>query len=78
MLYKMKLQPEPFGKIAGGEKNVELRLWDEKRSSLEIGDLIEFSCTEDGRKLLHLFNDFQNELRTQADILYGTYFKGVF
>jgi len=34
--------------------------------------------SEDGRKLLHLFNDFQNELRTQADILFGTYFKGVF
>ena len=34
--------------------------------------------SEDGRKLLQLFNDYQNELRTQADILFGKYFKEVF
>ena len=34
--------------------------------------------SEDGRKLLRLFNDYQNELRTQADILFGKYFKEVF
>ena len=34
--------------------------------------------SEDGRKLLQLFNDYQNELRTQADILFEKYFKGVF
>ena len=34
--------------------------------------------SEDGRKLLHLFNNYQNELRAQADILFGKYFKGVF
>ena len=34
--------------------------------------------SEDGRKLLHLFNDYQNELRTQADVLFGKYFKEVF
>ena len=34
--------------------------------------------SEDGRKLLQLFNDYQNELRTQADVLFEKYFKGVF
>ena len=34
--------------------------------------------SEDGRKLLQLFNGYQNELRTQADILFGKYFKEVF
>ena len=34
--------------------------------------------SEDGRKLLQLFNDYQNELRTQADVLFGKYFKEVF
>ena len=34
--------------------------------------------SEDGKKLLQLFNDYQNELRTQADILFVKYFKEVF
>ena len=32
--------------------------------------------SEDGRKLLQLFNDYQNELRTQADILFENISKG--
>ncbi|MBO4429687.1 MAG: DUF402 domain-containing protein [Clostridia bacterium] len=41
---KMNLCRAPFDKIKSGEKNVELRLYDEKRRALNVGDVIEFSC----------------------------------
>ncbi len=39
----MKLQSEPFKKIASGKKKVEMRLFDEKRKKLNVGDKIIFS-----------------------------------
>ena len=42
----MKLQSEPFEKIACGKKKVEMRLFDEKRKKLNVGDRIIF--TEQG------------------------------
>lgn len=47
MVYEMKLNPEPFEKIRDGRKNVELRLYDEKRRKLEIGDDIIFTRLPD-------------------------------
>lgn len=41
---KMNLCREPFEKIRSGEKTVELRLFDEKRQAVSVGDLIEFDC----------------------------------
>lgn len=38
----MKLQPKPFEAIKSGHKTIELRLYDEKRKSINIGDIIEF------------------------------------
>lgn len=43
MEYKMKLQNDPFNGIKDGTKTIELRLNDEKRQALKIGDLIEFT-----------------------------------
>ena len=43
-LHKMKLQPSPFEKIKNGSKTIELRLYDEKRQQVRVGDFIEFSC----------------------------------
>ena len=43
----MNLNPEPFEKISSGKKIVELRLYDRKRSALNIGDYILFSSTSD-------------------------------
>ena len=40
--YKMKLLPEYFNYIKNGTKRIELRLNDEKRKDLEIGDVIVF------------------------------------
>lgn len=44
MLHRMNLQPEPFEKIRSGQKTIELRLYDEKRRLITVGDCIEFSC----------------------------------
>lgn len=43
MLHGMKLLKEPFDKISLGKKTVEIRLFDEKRKILRIGDIVEFS-----------------------------------
>ncbi len=42
MLHSIKLQPFPFDKIKEGKKNIEVRLYDEKRQEIKIGDVIEF------------------------------------
>lgn len=47
MIYEMKLKAEPFEKIEIGRKTVELRLFDEKRRRLDIGDKIIFEKLED-------------------------------
>src|SRR3989344_860497 len=42
MLHAMKLQPYSFDKIKEGKKIIEVRLYDEKRRNIKIGDIIEF------------------------------------
>ena len=44
MLHIMKLKRAPFDKIRNGSKTIELRLNDEKRQKVNIGDFIEFCC----------------------------------
>ena len=46
--HKMRLNKTPYEKIRSGEKTVELRLYDEKRQLIKVGDLIEFECREAG------------------------------
>ena len=41
-VHSMGLQPEPFEKIQAGTKTIELRLFDEKRKTINIGDILEF------------------------------------
>lgn len=43
----MKLQESPFERIKNGTKTVEFRLYDKKRSKINIGDQIEFSKLPD-------------------------------
>lgn len=40
---RMKLRPDPFNRICSGEKTIEYRLHDEKRSLLNKGDYIRFT-----------------------------------
>lgn len=64
MHHEMSLRPGPFEKIANGSKRYELRLMDEKRRLVRVGDIISFACTEDERTVqvrvtsLHPFADF--------------------
>ena len=43
MEHILKLQPKYFDYINNGTKRIELRLYDEKRRKIKIGDKIEFS-----------------------------------
>ena len=65
MRHYMKLRSQPFYKIQSGQKKYELRLYDEKRQQLKIGDEIEFSCLDADEVpfgvrvvALHLFDNF--------------------
>lgn len=42
MIHNMKLQNDPFMMIDNGSKTIELRLYDEKRQKINIGDTIIF------------------------------------
>ena len=42
MEHEMKLQPEYFSFILNGTKRIEIRLFDEKRRKIKLGDTIKF------------------------------------
>ena len=64
MKHNMKLQPKPFESMAKRTKIIEIRLYDEKRRQLNVGDEIEFLNEASGQTILteviqlHLFPDF--------------------
>ena len=78
MTHNMNLNPEPFAMIKAGFKTIELRLWDEKRQGIQIGDTIVFQHTETGELLsatvlkLHIFKTFA-ELYQSLDLLHCGY-----
>ena len=63
-MHHMKLHPQPFANIKSGQKTIELRLYDEKRQKIRVGDTIVFTNTATGETLtvkvqkLHRFSDF--------------------
>ncbi len=65
MEYKMHLREKPFVMIKSGSKNIEMRLYDEKRQKIKVGDTILFSNEETGQILntevvgLHVFENFE-------------------
>ena len=66
MEHRMNLRPGPFEMIASGRKTIELRLWDEKRQGIVVGDTIVFRHTDDSArqvktvvKALHRFHSFE-------------------
>ena len=67
MKHKMRLKDEPFYKIKDGTKTIEMRLFDEKRQLIKLGDEIEFARQEnESEKIntkvlaLHSFNSFKD------------------
>lgn len=51
MTHEMKLQPAPFEQISAGTKTYELRLYDEKRRTIQTGDRIIFTNTRTDEQL---------------------------
>ncbi len=66
MTHNMKLWRGAFYKIVDGSKTIELRLNDEKRQKISVGDTIVFNCTQNNNiitakvKALHKFADFNS------------------
>ena len=52
MKHFMNLNPAPFLSIKSGEKDVEMRLYDDKRRAINKGDKIEFTNNQTGEKLV--------------------------
>ena len=69
-IHDMKLHPAPFEMIKSGQKTIELRLLDEKRQRIKVGDQIVFTNTENGETLrttvvqLHRFDSFEELYRS--------------
>ena len=68
------LKSDPFERIANGRKTIELRLYDEKRRKVKVGDEIEFTEISDlHRKIvvvvigLHKYSTFK-ELYKSIDL----------
>ena len=65
MKHNMMLHPGPFNMIKSGNKTIEMRLYDEKRNLINIGDKIIFTDRETGNvlitrvKKLYLFKSFE-------------------
>lgn len=51
MEHRMKLWHDSFVKIKEGTKTIEMRLFDEKRAAVCVGDTIVFEDTSDGESL---------------------------
>lgn len=51
MEYPMKLWNAPFESVKSGRKRVEMRLFDEKRAALAVGDTIVFTNADTGERL---------------------------
>ena len=65
MTHYLNLRPRPFSMIADGTKTIELRLLDEKRKLIEVGDTLIFTNTADASctlrckvNALHIFANF--------------------
>ena len=52
MKYLMNLAPSPFKAIAEGKKTVEMRLYDERRIGISVGDEIEFENIETHQRII--------------------------
>ncbi len=52
MIHYMKLNNVPYCKIEDGSKTIEIRLYDEKRALIKIGDTIVFTHINDKSRTL--------------------------
>ena len=65
MEHNMNLVPWAYEEVKSGRKDIEVRLNDEKRQMMNVGDVIVFTNTETGEQLKaqiierHLFDTFE-------------------
>jgi len=77
MKHKMKLHNGPFMLIKNGTKTIEMRLNDEKRQLIKIGDTIEFENRVTSEVLnvqvvnLYKFDNFENLYKTFDKVCLG-------
>ncbi len=78
VIHKMKLAIVPFEKIDSGNKVIESRLYDEKRRHINLGDQIEFLCSDDQSKkivakvkALYRYLNFENLFSDFSPSLFG-------
>lgn len=73
-IHNLKLQEKPFNSIKNNEKTIEMRLYDEKRKLIKVGDEIIFTNMVTGETIrvkvlnIFLFKNF-NELYKNFDKL---------
>lgn len=51
MIWEMNLHPEPFAAIKSGRKDIEMRLYDDRRKGIKVGDAIVFTNNKTLEKL---------------------------
>lgn len=74
MKHNMKLNNEPYNSIYYGKKDIEMRLYDEKRQLIDVGDIITFTNNDtkdsfDAKVIcLHRYENF-DELYNKFDKL---------
>ena len=65
MKHLMTLWDDPFNMISCGQKDIEMRLYDEKRRKINVGDTIEFTNKKTNQKMevivinLHIYDSFE-------------------
>lgn len=71
MLHTMHLDVEPYKKIVNGSKTIEMRLYDDRRRQVRVGDVIEFDSDAGVARVrvtaLYIFADFA-ELYRNLDL----------
>lgn len=77
MIHNMKLQNDPFIKIKNKTKTIEMRVYDEKRGKINVGDLIEFINVITKEKMLvkvkniYLYKDFDELYKNHDKVSIG-------
>ena len=78
MNHSMKLQSKLFDRVAAGKKTIEVRLFDEKRKQIRVGDTITFTKQPHNQdqvmvkvEKLEQYQTFQNLYHAHAPHKYG-------
>ena len=77
MRHEMRLHDVPFKKIQAGTKTIEMRLYDEKRQMIQVGDEIEFTSRTSFEKQLtkviaiHIYSSFEEIYREYDKVSLG-------